>query len=140
MPPSELRAIFCLYDYRLLEKLLELRGITLENMSTIKKENLVINKNDFLLLIFFSLPLPKYNPSSPVSTIIDACNLSRRATCTEEEFEFLLQELQQNQAFVSKYDIRINDIEIQIAKLRSFRQSVHSRYEFVAKKQKKVIE
>jgi len=134
-----LHAIVCLHDYMLLEELLERRGITLENMSTIKKENLVIKKNDFLLLIFFSLPLPKYNPSSPFCTAIDSCNLSRRATCTEEEFEFFLQELRQNEAFVSKYGIRINDIEIQIDKLRSIRQSVHSRYEFVAKKQKKVI-
>ena len=128
-----------LFRSLLLEKLLERRGITLENMSTIMKENLVINKNDFLLLIFFSLPLPKYNPSLPFSTAIDAVNLLRRATCTEEEFEFLIQELRQNEAFVSKYGIRINDIEIQIDKLRSIRQSVHSRYEFVAKKQKKVI-
>jgi len=134
-----LHAIVCLHDYLLLEKLLERRGITLENMSTIKKENLVINKNDFLLLIFFSLPLPKYNPSSRGCKLFDAKNLLIRATCTEEEFEFVLQELRQNPALVSKCDIRINDIEIQIAKLRSIRQSVLSRYEFVARKQKKVI-
>lgn len=93
---DEFQAIFYLSDFLKLEKQLEGKGIhvRLESIPTTKKETVVIHKNEFRLITFFSLPVPKSSDlgtSDPPNNqfLFHTQNLLAHATYSDSEFKHM---------------------------------------------------
>ena len=131
--PDEFDAIFYLSDCMGLEKALMSKGIdlkTIQARKTTKKEPVEIYDYEFQLITFFSIPVP-----SPFKrrAIFGIQNRLAHAAYTEDEFEVVLKECQNNEEFMLKCEVTQSEVEKLIENLRWLRANADSCFEFALK-------
>jgi len=131
--PDEFDAICYVSDCMGLETALKSKGIDLQTIQarkTTKKKPVVIYDNEHQLIRFFSIPVP--NPFKR-RAVFGIQNRLSHAAFTEDEFEIVLKECQNNEEFMLKCEVTQSEVEKLIENLRWLRANADSCFEFALK-------
>jgi len=96
-----------------------------------EKKLIYVNHQEFRLVEFFKLYVPPKSTPSEDQELFDAKHCLTHSTFSDAEFDLVLDECKQNQDFVTRYRIKVNEVTAMIKNLRAIRDAAHLRYDFV---------